>query len=144
MQHQFRHQSHFSITVIPISRPGSEPVQLREALQRALPRSPPHDAQMVKEPAILHTTIARLLLPPDAQQQQGVGGGETSSEIGRSLSGGGVETQGLNIRGTLQTALQGDSFPTEGVGGINAAEVIQAVDALSDALCGTRVQFRCG
>lgn len=46
---------------------GSEPALLREALGKALPDAPPKEAQMVKEPAMLHTTLARLLQPPGGQ-----------------------------------------------------------------------------
>ncbi|EFJ51029.1 hypothetical protein VOLCADRAFT_88255 [Volvox carteri f. nagariensis] len=43
---------------------GGEPALLRAALGAALPNAPPREAQMVKEPAMLHTTVARLLKPP--------------------------------------------------------------------------------
>ena len=41
---------------------GAEPADLRAALRAALPNSP--RAQIVKDRAILHTTVARLLRPP--------------------------------------------------------------------------------
>ncbi|GAX78176.1 hypothetical protein CEUSTIGMA_g5618.t1 [Chlamydomonas eustigma] len=44
---------------------GTEPTDLRKDLAQALPKSPPKEGQMVKEPSILHTTIARLLKPPE-------------------------------------------------------------------------------
>ena len=37
---------------------------MRRALQAALPRAPPAEAQTVHEPALLHTTLARLVQPP--------------------------------------------------------------------------------
>jgi hypothetical protein len=42
---------------------GGEPAVLRQALGAALPNAPPKEGQMVREPAILHTTVARLLSP---------------------------------------------------------------------------------
>lgn len=42
---------------------GTEPQNLREALQQALPRSPPSGQQVVKSPIILHSTLARLATP---------------------------------------------------------------------------------
>lgn len=45
---------------------GGEPALLRKALAQALPNAPGPAGQMVKEPAMLHTTIARLLQPSDA------------------------------------------------------------------------------
>ncbi len=60
---------------------GGEPAVLRQALAAALPGAPPKEGQMVREPAILHTTVARLLAPlkspggqalePDAAQLAG-------------------------------------------------------------------------
>lgn len=43
---------------------GSEPADLRKAVGRALITAPGIEGQMVKEPAMLHTTVARLLQPP--------------------------------------------------------------------------------
>ncbi|KAF5829141.1 hypothetical protein DUNSADRAFT_16501 [Dunaliella salina] len=71
---------------------GTEPAQLREALRRALPDAPPAEAQMVKEPAILHTTIARLLQPPgssidhERERMGASSGGEDGSAGGASAS----------------------------------------------------------
>jgi len=45
---------------------GTEPAVLRDALGKALPNAPPPEGQMVREPSILHTTVARLLQPPGA------------------------------------------------------------------------------
>lgn len=45
---------------------GSEPADLRKAVGRALITAPGIEGQMVKEPAMLHTTVARLLQPPDS------------------------------------------------------------------------------
>lgn len=42
---------------------GDEPAHLRQALKQALLRSPAAPQQMVKDPDMLHTTIARLLAP---------------------------------------------------------------------------------
>jgi hypothetical protein len=42
---------------------GGEPAVLRQALGAALPNAPPKEGQMVTQPAILHTTVARLLAP---------------------------------------------------------------------------------
>mmetsp|Transcript_29348 Transcript_29348/g.82770 ORF Transcript_29348/g.82770 Transcript_29348/m.82770 type:complete len:351 (-) Transcript_29348:436-1488(-) len=43
---------------------GSDPVDVRQALASALPRAPPPAQQTVREPSILHTTLARLVEPP--------------------------------------------------------------------------------
>lgn len=44
--------------------PGSgEPAALRQALRTALPHAPPPQDQAVTQPAMLHTTVARLLAP---------------------------------------------------------------------------------
>lgn len=53
-------------------------MELRAALRSALPNAPPHDAQMVKEPALLHTTLARLLRPP-SPAELGIGGGQAGA-----------------------------------------------------------------
>ena len=58
---------------------GSEPAELRSALGLALPRAPGIEGQMVKEPAMLHTTIARLLLPPAGTT--GEAGGREISQV---------------------------------------------------------------
>ncbi|KAI8476976.1 MAG: hypothetical protein J3K34DRAFT_516229 [Monoraphidium minutum] len=56
--------------------PGSgEPQELRIALRAALPRAPPPADQAVREPAMLHTTLARLLAPPRRPAARGGGGG---------------------------------------------------------------------
>lgn len=45
--------------------PGStEPAVLREALRASLPQAPPAEQQPVRFPAMLHTTVGRLLAPP--------------------------------------------------------------------------------
>eukprot|EP00798_Chlamydomonas_sp_ICE-L_P011995 gene11995-15090_t len=43
---------------------GSEPAELRRQLGQTLLNAPSIEGQMVKEPSMLHTTVARLLLPP--------------------------------------------------------------------------------
>ena len=48
---------------------------MRRALQAALPRAPPPEAQTVREPALLHTTLARLVQPPAPGSGQLPGGG---------------------------------------------------------------------
>ncbi len=112
---------------------GGEPALLREALGRALPNAPPREAQMVKEPAMLHTTIARLLQPPaelaeaaSALDKQGANG-STSSSSGGSGAGGGVgvdegagggrelRAEGLEAGGS-QRRLLGDTGGGEGGG----------------------------
>ncbi|KAG1672424.1 hypothetical protein FOA52_013210 [Chlamydomonas sp. UWO 241] len=45
---------------------GTEPADLRASLAEALPNSPPKEGQMVKEASMLHTTVARLLQPPES------------------------------------------------------------------------------
>lgn len=82
---------------------------------------------MVKQPEILHTTIARMLnlSSADAGGLGGLGAAMGALEQGgrRSLSGsagGGLAPRGLHV-----------------------AEVLAAVEALSKALCGLKVQFRC-
>lgn len=45
--------------------PGStEPAVLRDALHASLPQAPPSDQQPVQYPAMLYTTVGRLLSPP--------------------------------------------------------------------------------
>ncbi len=78
---------------------GGEPALLRQALAEALPDAPPKEAQMVREPAMLHTTLARLLRAP-------------------ALDGSG------------QAAVT------------DAQAVMQAVQQLSDALCGLEATFK--
>jgi hypothetical protein len=55
--------------------PGSQEVAtLRAALQAALPRAPPPEQQHVRSPAMLYTTVARLLAParrPDSRARVG-------------------------------------------------------------------------
>jgi hypothetical protein len=45
--------------------PGStEPAVLRDALHASLPQAPPADQQPVQFPAMLYTTVGRVLSPP--------------------------------------------------------------------------------
>ncbi len=58
---------------------SGEPEELRASLRHALPRAPAPSKQAIQEPAMLHTTIARLLAParrPAAGARQGGGPGE--------------------------------------------------------------------
>ncbi|KAG2453742.1 hypothetical protein HYH02_001953 [Chlamydomonas schloesseri] len=91
--------------VLPI---GGEPALLRAALGVALPNAPPREAQMVKEPAMLHTTIARLLRPP------GQGAAATAAAGGKG--GGGAHRQGAggSSGGSIGGVARGGS---EGLGG---------------------------
>jgi hypothetical protein len=54
---------------------SGEPEELRARLRAALPRAPPPGAQAVRDPSVLHTTIARLLAPPRRPSARGSGGG---------------------------------------------------------------------
>jgi hypothetical protein len=85
---------------------GGEPVTLRKALAAALPNAPPTSAQMVKEPAMLHTTLARLLQPPAA--------------------------------GAAQQQSGGEALPPS----IDSQKVIEAVERISQKLCGLTSEFR--
>ncbi|GBG00104.1 hypothetical protein Rsub_12845 [Raphidocelis subcapitata] len=64
--------------------PGSgEPEDIRASLRHALPHAPPPAQQAVREPAMLHTTVARLLSParrPAAARRRGRGGEEVGAE----------------------------------------------------------------
>lgn len=61
--------------------PGTEPAVLRSALASALPDAPGPEAQMVREPAMLHTTLARLLAPPQGAGGAGAGGGVDGERV---------------------------------------------------------------
>lgn len=50
-------------------RGGTEPSELREGLRRALPHAP--KKQIVADDVILHTTLARLLRPPEGEADFG-------------------------------------------------------------------------
>ena len=135
--------------VLPI---GGEPALLRAALGVALPNAPPREAQMVKEPAMLHTTIARLLRPPAAASASGgsgskqgagthsiVGGVARSSSEGlggRELrgvkagqaggaaeAGGGGGTGGDAVGRTGRRHLLVDEGATDGLGGGSSIRV---------------------
>ena len=70
---------------------GAEPADLRAALRAALPDSPRQ--QIVKDRAILHTTVARLLRPPlgpmGAVVRDAGGGGGEGGRGGRGTADGG-------------------------------------------------------
>ncbi|KAG2493462.1 hypothetical protein HYH03_008279 [Edaphochlamys debaryana] len=76
---------------------GGEPALLRAALGEALPNAPPKEAQMVKEPAMLHTTIARLLQPPTAKGAAGAAAGSKAGDSG--AAGGGRELRSVGTSG---------------------------------------------
>jgi len=63
---------------------GAEPADIRAALAAALPRAPGPAGQMVREPLIFHTTVARLLAPLRAPHSwlgsRRAGGGEPGPE----------------------------------------------------------------
>lgn len=127
---------------------GGEPALLREALGRALPNAPPREAQMVKEPAMLHTTIARLLQPPaelaEAASALDEQAGSSSSGSSGSRAGGGIgvgEGGGRELRadgldgGGGKRRLLGDTGGGEGggAGGKGAGpRVGRAVVAVGD------------
>lgn len=84
--------------------PGSgEPEEIRASLRHALPNAPPPAQQAVREPAMLHTTVARLLSParrPAAARPRGrggeeVGAGVLSRELARSAEALTAELCGL-------------------------------------------------
>lgn len=79
------------------------------ALQRALPRAPPAEQQTIQDPAILHTTLARLLRVP-----QSIGGGSVRVPLAGRVLRSGVHMDGVQV---LQAA----------------------VGRISAALCGLRV-----
>lgn len=55
--------------------PGStEPAVLRSALQTSLPHAPPLEEQPVQYPAMLYTTVGRLLSPPRRPDADGMPG----------------------------------------------------------------------
>lgn len=92
---------------------GSEPADLRAAVGRALIHAPGIDGQMVKEPAMLHTTVARLLQPPS------------------STTGGGGAGQAARRGSAAAAVLE-----------IDTAAVVAAVQGMTDSLCGLQTMFR--
>eukprot|EP00884_Botryococcus_braunii_P018259 jgi/Botrbrau1/5116/Bobra.0128s0024.1 len=46
---------------------GTDPLAIRRVLRNTLPRAPPPEKQAIQQPAILHTTLARLLHGPKPQ-----------------------------------------------------------------------------
>lgn len=111
---------------------GGEPVLLRRALGEALPNAPGPEAQMVKESAMLHTTLARLLLPPTGLKEWGLGAG-AEKQLGGVHGVASGEDGGGSGRRSLEEKSEG----------VDAERVISAVQALSDALCGLTATFRC-
>lgn len=61
---------------------GTEPLEVRRRLAAVLPNAPPPDQQTVQEPAILHTTLARLVETPMAD---GGGPGRAAALLSVSL-----------------------------------------------------------
>jgi hypothetical protein len=54
----------FFVVVLQVLPGSTEPAVLREALRASLPQAPPAEQQPVRFPAMLHTTVGRLLAPP--------------------------------------------------------------------------------
>lgn len=146
---------------------GGEPALLRAALSKALPDAPPKDAQMVKEPAMLHTTLARLLQPrlPDAGSSSSSGSGSSRTSGGNSgdsssyAARSGRElreaTRGGGSSGTHARRMEA-AAGLSGVGGagekaevdggstlphINGTAVVEVVTQLSHSLCGLTTTF---
>lgn len=108
---------------------------MRAALRASLPNAPGPDGQMVRNNDILHTTIARLLQPPGAAITTN-GTGHTASEGGLSNSSEGGVGDGASS-GEQQQQQAGGSG-----GGVGSAAAVQAaVEAVSRAVCGLRVQL---
>ncbi|KXZ47400.1 hypothetical protein GPECTOR_35g838 [Gonium pectorale] len=128
---------------------GGEPALLRAALGAALPNAPPREAQMVKEPAMLHTTVARLLLPPNSTQLAAAAAAvEAVSAAGRRrLLASDSQTQHLQQQGVaagLEAATERTESSSGGSAAVAAVDsdvVVRAVEVLSATLCGLRAQF---
>ena len=58
---------------------GTDPVQLRAALRQALPAASAR--QVVQDQSILHTTLARLVKPPDAGEGDAAGAAALQSAV---------------------------------------------------------------
>ncbi|KAG2445661.1 hypothetical protein HXX76_000270 [Chlamydomonas incerta] len=110
--------------VLPI---GGEPALLRAALGVALPNAPPREAQMVKEPAMLHTTIARLLRPPAAGAVAASGTGGS-----RDKQGSGGSSRGSNGGGSLVRSSSGGLGGRE-LRGVKAGQAGGGADTGADA-----------
>ena len=89
---------------------GTEPLDMRERLKTALPQAP---TQVIKDGAILHTTLARIVKPPE------------------SLEGGGLQASGEDAVLTVQGRRIG---PTEGL--IRDRPLQWAAESLTEELCG--------
>ncbi|KAK9845374.1 hypothetical protein WJX81_004792 [Elliptochloris bilobata] len=108
---------------------GTDPAALRDAMRQALPRAPPPEQQTVIEPAILYTTLARIVLSP-ADTKSGTaqtGASQGSGDPGQGQ--GGAEGKAAGSKGAR-------SLRAGGVGEPAAAALRAAVDAMSAALCG--------
>ena len=92
---------------------GGEPGDLRASLRAALPRAPPAAAQAVREPALLHVTLARLLAP--------------ARRPGLAAAG-----RGKRIRGD-----KSEEIPPKEL----ARELTRAARALTAELCGLEAAF---
>lgn len=113
---------------------------------------------MVKQPSMLHTTVARLLKPPaqpgaaaiistastttsattaDSRSVGGVSGG--SREL-RSVEAGGDRVQRRQLHAALETT-SSSSGGSYNVTELHSEAVMAAVDSLSASLCGLRAQF---
>ncbi|PNH05211.1 hypothetical protein TSOC_008567 [Tetrabaena socialis] len=99
---------------------GGEPALLRAALGAALPNAPPREAQMVKEPAMLHTTIARLLQPPPSQDIAAVAAADAAAAAAALAAAAGAGG-GAGGRGAGSGAAAGRELRSVADGGAGAA-----------------------
>lgn len=91
----------------------------------ALPNAPPKEAQTIKEPAMLHTTVARLLLPPAAAAAYAAAAAAAAAGAGSDpKSAAAAATAGRRQPAAMQDA------------------VAAAVARLSQELCGLTTTFR--
>lgn len=115
---------------------NKESICLCRALAEALPRAPPPEQQTVTEPAILYTTIARIVLPPaggasGTPRPQGAQADPRDAGQGKAGAGGGAGGGSVAARALL----------AGGAGEPQAAALRGAVDAMSAALCGLQARL---
>uniref|UniRef100_A0A7S0V870 Uncharacterized protein n=1 Tax=Polytomella parva TaxID=51329 RepID=A0A7S0V870_9CHLO len=100
---------------------GGEPAEIRRALTAALPAAPPPEQQMIRNPVILHTTLARFLLPRSGIRN-------TSVPFSHSLA--------TPAHPYLSPGVVGTKIPEA-----TAAAMREMVRKLSDELCGLETEF---
>lgn len=118
-----------------LRRAGSEPAELRRRLAAALPRAPGPEGQMVKEPTILHTTLARLLSP--LQPVAGAHMWRQAATLHNRNSRHGIRGSSDGVATDENGGGDGDKAEAA----VPEAALLAAVEALSIALCGLQAEF---